>query len=187
MNKSFKAILIFLISLIPSNIIKSFFINIIPGCSLKNVKLGYFNYFLSESIKISNSSIGNFNFFNISLIDLENDTRIGSRNIFTSKNNEDAHKLKMIKSQISFDNFFEFNGNIILGENVVFGGRNSKIIAKNKRETFFKKNIFIGSNCIIASGIKVSENVTIGAGSYINKDINKKGIYFTKKLQSKNL
>ena len=185
--KFLKAILAFIICILPNNKIKCLLINFIPGYKFKNVKLGYFNFFFVDKINVSNSLIGNFNYFNISVVSLDNDSRIGSRNIFLSKNINDDHELKMSKSQVSFDNYFEFGDNIFLGENVVFGGKNSKIIFKERGKTLLKKNIFIGSNSILMSGIYISENVIIGAGSYVYKDINATGLYFSKKLLSKNI
>ena len=183
LKKVLKSIIFIIICFIPVNKIKIYLINLIPGYNFNNVKIGYFNIFLVNEANVSNSFIGNLNFFNISKLNMINGARIGSKNIFYSI---DFHKskLQMNKSQISFNNYFEFNNEVVLGEDVVFGGSNSKLIINYNEKTIFKSNIFIGSNCIIMSGVKIAENVTIGAGSIITNSITKAGLYFSKKLTS---
>ena len=38
-------------------------------------------------------------------------------------------------------------------------------------------NVWIGGNTVVLPGITIGNNVTIGAGSVVTKDINQKGIY----------
>ena len=72
----------------------------------------------------------------------------------------------------------------MFGENVVFGGMNSKILTDEncKEKTNLEKNIFIGSNSIIKSGIYINNNIVIGAGSIILNSIETPGLYYSKKL-----
>ena len=90
----------------------------------------------------------------------------------------------MDKSQISFNNYFEFDAKLEIGKNVVFGGSDSKIYIRNKNisNTLFKENIFIGSNCCFQTGITINKNIKIGAGTIILKDIKTSGFYVSKKL-----
>ena len=70
------------------------------------------------------------------------------------------------------------------GKNVVFGGMNSKIFLNRSLEknTSFGENIFIGSNCIFITGIKLEKDIIIGAGSVVLDSIIDPGLYYSKKL-----
>ena len=48
--------------------------------------------------------------------------------------------------------------------------------------TSFNENIFIGSNCVFVTGIKLEKNITIGAGSVILNSIIEPGLYYSKQL-----
>jgi acetyltransferase-like isoleucine patch superfamily enzyme len=179
-----KLIFALIITLIPNNKIRVLFLNIIPGYRFANSNIGYVNLFCVASIDVFNSNIGNFNFFYISKLKMENNSILGSKNIFFSYDYLKS-KLIMFKSQISFKNYFEFNEEVYLGENVVFGGCCTKmILGPRKDKTILSKNIFIGSNSLLMSGIKISENITIGAGSIVQEDLNLVGIYYSKEMTS---
>jgi acetyltransferase-like isoleucine patch superfamily enzyme len=179
-----KSIFALLITSIPNNKIRVFFLNVIPGYRFSNSNIGYINLFCVTNIDVINSKIGNFNFFYISKLKMESNSILGSKNIFFSYDYLKS-KLVMFKSQISFKNYFEFNEEIYLGENVVFGGCCTKmILGLRKDKTILSKNIFIGSNSLLISGIKIYENITIGAGSIVQEDLNIAGIYYSKEITS---
>ena len=191
-----KTIIIFIISILPSNYLRVYLLNKFEGFNdLK--KFGCFNFFIFKSIQIKKSYIGNFNFINsekitiykskignlnniskFKNIKINNKSIIGSRNFIK---NSRFKSLLMNKSQISTNCYMESYGNLFIGKNVVFGGLNTKIlnIDNNTENTVFKNNIFIGSNSNIKSGIKVSKDIIIGAGSYINTSLNNQGLYST--------
>ena len=90
----------------------------------------------------------------------------------------------MDQSQISINNIFFLSKNTHIGKNVVFGGMNTKIFLNESLETntSFNENIFIGSNCVFVTGIKLEKNITIGAGSVILNSIIEPGLYYSKQL-----
>ena len=45
------------------------------------------------------------------------------------------------------------------------------------------KNCYIGSQCIFMPGVKVADNITIGAGSCVAKSLNEKGTYVNQALR----
>jgi len=199
--KKIKFILLFLITLLPINTLRVFLINITTNCKIRG-KIGFFNVFFCEDIKILNSKIGSFNIFTAKILIIEN-SKIGSLNkifnfrkikiinnsIIGSYNlikecNELKYNFYMSKSQVSNKMNFFLNGSLFLGKDVVFGGLESHIVKNEKKQnTIFLKNIFIGSSTIILSGIKVSSNITIGAKSIVKKSLCKSGLYTSKKLK----
>ena len=178
----FKGAVSFIATLLPFNFLRVFFLNLIPGFKIEKSKVGNFNFFFSKTIKINNSKIGNFNFFLIERIDCKNHSIIGSRNEIFSK--ATTSYMSLNKSQISINSFFSLSKITMFGENVVFGGMNSKILTDEncKEKTNLEKNIFIGSNSIIKSGIYINNNIVIGAGSIILNSIETPGLYYSKKL-----
>lgn len=47
------------------------------------------------------------------------------------------------------------------------------------KETVVEEGVFIGSGCSIASGVRIAKNVTVGAMSLVNSDLDQEGgIYF---------
>ncbi len=199
--KKNKFILLFLITLLPINKLRVFLINITYNSKI-NGKIGYFNLFLCEEIKIINAKIGSFNIFNSNILIIEN-SKIGNLNkIFNFKkikiinnsiigsynlikeNNELKYNFYMNKSQVSNKMNFFLNGNFFLGKDVVFGGQESFIVKnKKKLNTIFLKNIFVGSSTIILSGVKISANIKIGAKSIVKKSLYKSGFYISKEIK----
>lgn len=201
-----KIIFIYLVicSILPFNYLRIIFYNLAPGINIKNSQIGFLNIFITNQISIHNSYLGNFNLIKINKLKIINSslknfnllnnfykfyinkkTIIGSYNIF---NNTKYKKnfFVAIKSQISSKIFIEMDTNIICRENVVFGGRGSKIInnRSNLKRTFFNKNIYVGSKVLITSGVSIKGcGVTIGACSVVNTDILKPGKYFSKKIK----
>ena len=75
--------------------------------------------------------------------------------------------------------------NVLVGPNVVMRTANHNF---NKSEKFINQqghnfndiligeNVWIGSNCIILSGVKIGERAVIAAGAVVNKDVDKNTI-----------
>lgn len=204
-NNKNKIIFLFLIfcSILPFNFLRIFFYNLVPKIIIKKSYIGFLNIFINTNVTIKNSYIGNFNFINIKNFKIKNSSFknfnflnnfykfyinkksiIGSFNFFNNKNYKKTF-LFCFKSQISNKIFIEMDTNVILRENVVFGGHGSKIInnQKNLKRTFFNRNIFVGSHTLIQSGTVVKgKNVTIGTCSVIDNNIKDSGKYFSKKI-----
>ncbi len=191
-------------SILPFNILRIFFYNLISGINIKKSYIGFFNFLIASKITIENSHIGSFNFIKIKNLNIKNSlfknfnflnnfktfyinkkSIVGSFNIF----NNNVYKNTFFfsnRSQISNKIFVEMNTNMILKKNIVFGGHGSKIIKneKDKKRTFFNENIFIGSHTIIETGVNIkSKNLTIGACTIVDFDIHNPGKYFSKKIK----
>lgn len=194
----------FLITLIPNNISKIFLLNLFKQINISyKSKIGLGIFFNSKKIDIQNSSIGHLNFFDCEVIILRNSiiknqnkfnnlkilkceyrSIIGSHNLIKSINQRKKGYVKLYKSQISSNFLFEFSKNLYFGKDVVLGGNNTKIFTDklNKSSSIFLNNIFVGSNTIFLDGVRIYKNIIIGANSLIDRDLNKSGKYFSKKL-----
>ena len=177
-----KSILGLLATSLPFNFLRIFFLNLIPGFKFKNCYVGNLNIFFTNEILIVDSKIGNFNFIILSKISCSKKSIIGSYNKILS--NFQNSYLSMEQSQISINNTFYLSKNTFIGKNVVFGGMNSKIFLNKSLEqnTYFGENIFIGSNSILLTGIKLEKDIVIGAGSIVLNSIIKPGLYYSKQL-----
>ena len=84
------------------------------------------------------------------------------------------------------------NGEVIIGDRVLIGycsqilstnhqipDRNGKIFYANHicKKIVIENDVWIGANCIILPGVKIGEGAVIGAGSFVNKDVEPWGIY----------
>ena len=92
------------------------------------------------------------------------------------------------KSTIGKDskvNHLSYIGDTTLGNNVNIGAGtitcNYDGVRKNK--TIIKDNVFIGSNTSLVAPITINEKSTVGAGSVITKNVNKKSLALTRTNQ----
>ena len=195
---------LFLITFIPSNILKIFLLNLFKNIEISyDSKIGIGVYFNCNKIKIINSSIGylNFidckkiilknskiknmnNFLNIKILKCEERSIIGSHNLIKSNNQKNKGYVKLYKSQVSSNFVIEFYKNLYLGKDVVLGGINTKILTNNlnKSSTIFLRNIFIGSNVVILDGVRIYRDIIIGANTLVDQNLSTSGKYFSKKL-----
>lgn len=203
----FLSIIIFLISLIPVNFIKVFLLNTLPNISVdKKSKIGFALVLVSKNVKILNSKIGNFNFIECKNFEINNSkiansniilkinkfkannfSIVGSYNLIRSEKEEQKVYIKMNNSQLSSNFRLDLSKNLYLGEKVILGGVNTKIIDETTdnitKTTILLKNIFVGSNVIIKNGIRLEKNIIVGANTLIDKDIYISGKYFSKNLE----
>ena len=177
-----KGFLSLLATCLPFNFLRIFFLNLIPGFKTNDSKIGFCNLFLNNEFILEHSKIGNLNIILMNQIICKNKSIIGSYNKIISKLPNSI--LLMEQSQISFKNIFYLSKKTIIGKNVVFGGMNSKIFfnKSSDKDTIFKENLFIGSNCIFLSGIKLEKNIIIGAGTVVLNNLVEPGLYYSKKL-----
>lgn len=202
-----KKTLFFFISLIPQNSLKIFLLNLIPNIFIdKKSKIGLAIIFDAEKIKIINSKIGNLNYFNCKYFRIsnskisnnnifnnlyrfkaENKSIIGSHNIISGLRNNIKVYLKMNNSQISSNFRLHLSKNLYLGQKVILGGVNTKIIAQVKKDilknTILFKNIFVGSNVVIKNGTRINKDIIIGANTLVDKNIYQSGKYFSKRIE----
>jgi bifunctional UDP-N-acetylglucosamine pyrophosphorylase/glucosamine-1-phosphate N-acetyltransferase len=79
-------------------------------------------------------------------------------------------------------NHLSYIGDATLGKNVNIGAGtitcNYDGVKKNK--TIIKDNVFIGSNSSLIAPVTINEKSTVGAGSVIIKNVNKKSLALTR-------
>jgi len=82
-------------------------------------------------------------------------------------------------------NHLSYIGDSTLGKKVNIGAGtitcNYDGVKKNK--TIIKDNVFVGSNTSLVAPIKINEKSTVGAGSVITKNVNKKSLALTRSNQ----
>ena len=82
-------------------------------------------------------------------------------------------------------NHLSYTGDATLGKNVNIGAGtitcNYDGVKKNK--TIIKDNVFIGSNSSLIAPVTINEKSTVGAGSVIIKNVNKKSLALTRSNQ----
>ena len=82
-------------------------------------------------------------------------------------------------------NHLSYIGDTTLGKNVNIGAGtitcNYDGVRKNK--TKIKDNVFIGSNTSLVAPVTINEKSTVGAGSVITKNVNKKSLALTRSNQ----
>ena len=199
----FKIILSILFSLMPFNKLRIFLLNLLNNYNIEyNSHIGFGTIIIAKKINIKNSKISSLNFIKVKYFDLNESTIrnlnlinnfckfncfnfsvIGSYNkiIGTDINNGD---LKMNKSQFSTSNIININNKFEIEDDVVFGGKNSKInIGSSSRPTIIKKNVYFGTSIFLISGVEINQNVLVGAGSKITGNIYNEGLFVSHKIQ----
>lgn len=210
-----KKVCSFLISCFPINGLRIFWYRILCGYDIDyKSRVGIFNIISVKEFKMERAEIGNFNYIDAYKLEMGNGALInklnklkhlnvismGERSIIFSRNflggsrqsiNFPKQNLKIGNdTEILRNNYFDVTDEIIIGNNVVFGGNGSEVWTHGfdtKRniltgKVIFQNDIFIGSNCIFTKGITVVGNTTIGPGSVIYKSIEESGLYSSQQL-----
>lgn len=123
-----------------------------------------------EGIKLANRPDGSkLQFKHTGNIIIEDDVEIGACVII--------HRASMtstvIKRGVKIAAQVNVGHNAMIGEDTVIATR-----ALVGGSTFIGKNCWIGLNVLIKNGISICDNVIIGMGSLVVKDITKPGVYF---------
>jgi acetyltransferase-like isoleucine patch superfamily enzyme len=210
MNK----IITLLITFIPVNGVRILFLRLFCGYKIDfKSKVGMFNIISSKDFVMSNSIIGNFNYIDAKTVSIQfgiikkfnrikhlNQLYLKERSVVFSWNfiggNRDEENTKFqnlslgMDSEILRNNYFDVTNEIMIGNNVVFGGNGSEIWTHGydtgrkmlTGKVIFKNDIFIGSKCIFTKGVEVESNTTIGSGSVVYKSITESGLYSSQQL-----
>lgn len=219
-----KIVLSFLISLTPINALKIFFYRILLGYKISyNSKVGFFNIILSKEVTLQQAKIGSFNFIkvkklkmqknawinkfnrikNVNILDLNEKAIIFSWNFvagipeLSTDKEMDFSKQNLVlgkTSELLRSNYIDLTYEVIIGDNVVFGGNGSEIWTHGydqnrnfqKGSVVFGNSIFIGTNCIFTKSINISDNVIVAPGSVIYKSITMAGTYSTHQISKIN-
>lgn len=86
-------------------------------------------------------------------------------------------------TQIAPDAFLDMNFKVTMGEHCVMAARSMVLghdgapnmlglkIPTTIRETIIGDHVFLGVNALVLCGVKIGDNVIIGAGSVVTKDV----------------
>ncbi|UOB19419.1 acyltransferase [Abyssalbus ytuae] len=216
-----KIILTFLVSLIPINRLKIWVYNFFKGYKISyDSKIGFLNVLCATKFTADKVTIGNFNFIhgkevelmkgvlinkfnrikNINRLLLKEKAIIYSWNFVSGIPEKSKHTSLIFDNQnltlgkessLLRKNYVDLVNEVVIGDNVVFGGNGSEIWTHGfdiyrtmlVGRVTFGNNIFIGSGCIFTKGINVSDETIIAPGSIIYKSITEKGIYSTHEIR----
>ena len=93
---------------------------------------------------------------------------------------------KSILGKNSKVNHLTYIGDTLIGKSVNIGAGTitCNYDGVNKNKTKIKDNVFIGSNSSLVAPLTIAQDSTIGAGSVITKNVNKKSLALTRSLQT---
>lgn len=204
--QNIKKVVSFVISLIPLNNLKIFLYNQILSYKIDfKSKIGFGNIIVCDKVLILNSYIGNFNFIKTSELILQ-ETRVSNFNIINNFKILNAQKssligsynkifgekisngmLSMQRAQFTTSHVVNVNNDLILSNDVVFGGIKSKInIGYTNNKTLISKNVYFGSSIYLKSGLEICEKVLIGSGTTVCENIKNPGLYVSNYLKKIN-
>lgn len=100
------------------------------------------------------------------------------------------------RSILGLCSLIDMTGNVTIGAYTVFAGAgaeiwthsyyHSKTVPKRFRidgDVVVGNNNYIGSRCILTAGVTTADNVSIGAGAVISKNLEKPGLYVNQPLR----
>jgi bifunctional N-acetylglucosamine-1-phosphate-uridyltransferase/glucosamine-1-phosphate-acetyltransferase GlmU-like protein len=160
---------------------------------LINSSIGSFNRLVNiANVDLIESKIGNFNSFKYIDSLCMRCARIKNKNSFIGSQDFPPGNMTINEnSLITHRHYFDLTMSIFIGSNVVFGGECSQVwthgfnyqrIMKTGNITM-GNNIYVGSRTLLVPGIKICDNVTIGAGTTVSKCITESGSFVSSSLR----
>lgn len=206
MNKYIRAGLLLWI---PSKLLKYIFGGGSCGFSLilvddfqmaKSASIGHFNIIRSKSLKLQdyarighlNIAKGHFDWI------MESRSTILNCNRFTSLCKSQTYSTPRLlmhdRAKIVSRHFFDLTSSVEIGDRSTFAGAYSQcwthgFLYGNKKRARLDGDIvigndcYIGASCILLGGIKIGDNITLGAGTTCLKSIDKSGLYVSSSLR----
>ena len=147
---------------------------------------------IRKKVKIQNN-VKIFSFSHLENVRIENNVNIGPYarlrpGTILRSGSRIGNFVEVKKSTIEKNskvNHLSYIGDTSLGKNVNIGAGtitcNYDGVKKNK--TIIKDNVFIGSNSSLIAPVTIYEKSTVGAGSVITKNVNKKSLALTRSDQ----
>ena len=147
---------------------------------------------IRKKVKIQNN-VKIFSFSHLENVRIENNVNIGPYarlrpGTILRSGSRIGNFVEVKKSTIEKNskvNHLSYIGDASLGKNVNIGAGtitcNYDGVKKNK--TIIKDNVFIGSNSSLIAPVTINEESTVGAGSVIIKNVNKKSLALTRSDQ----
>lgn len=150
-----------------------------PNCVIKNTRIGAnteikANTMLEDSIVASACTIGPFARL-----------RPGTQLADQAKIGNFVETKKAVIGKGSKVNHLSYVGDAVLGKdvNVGAGTITCNYDGVNKSQTTIEDNVFVGSNSALVAPVTLGEGSTVGAGSTINKNVDKESLALTRTQQ----
>ena len=147
---------------------------------------------IKKKVKIQNN-VKIFSFSHLENVRIENNVNVGPYarlrpGTILRSGSRIGNFVEIKKSTIEKNskiNHLSYIGDTSLGKNVNIGAGtitcNYDGVKKNK--TIIKDNVFIGSNSSLVAPVTINEKSTVGAGSVVTKNVNKKSLALTRSDQ----
>ena len=147
---------------------------------------------IRKKVKIQNN-VKIFSFSHLENVRIENNVNIGPYarlrpGTILRSGSRIGNFVEVKKSTIEKNskvNHLSYIGNASLGKNVNIGAGTitCNYDGVKKHKTIIKDNVFIGSNSSLIAPVTINEKSTVGAGSVIIKNVNKKSLALTRSDQ----
>lgn len=174
---------------------------ICDSVNINNAKIGHFNrIYCGELLMKSKAEIGKLNLIKlVTHFEMLQSSRIESKNTFVGFNinsyihQDDCFFCLGERSLIKLNNNIDLTRNVTIGNNVVFGGRNTEIWTHGfdiyrhmvTAPVSIGNDIYIGSRCTICQGVTICDKTVIGAATCVSKSIEDPGFYVSNSLVRK--
>ena len=165
---------------------------------LDNSSIGHFNIIKIKSLELRGAKIKHFNFVkgNFSL-QFDKESWMHSLNKIASDWNEIDRPRRFYLKQgaaVMVKNSFDVTDSITIGEGSLIAGSGSQIwthafyLGEKKRpcvidDVVIGKRCYVESRVVICSGVHICDDVALGAGVTVAKDILNKGLYVNQPLR----
>ena len=164
-----------------------------------NGRIGYLNRISCNELVIDNAEIGRLNLIKLlNCLHLNKGSLVNSNNslIGLYRENEeykyknDCNITLGCNSLITVRHEFDATRAIKIGDNVVFGGKDTQIWTHGfdtdrnmvTGGVFIGDDVYIGSRCTITQGVKICDKTIVGAATCVSKSIDVTGFYVSNEL-----
>ena len=185
MSRTIRLIVAVLVSVLPSSSLRCAFYKALFGYSIKNAKIGFATVISVRTASVEGCTIGRFNRFlgpmHISIgpgADIETHNTFDCGEWAADAQHIDRYDRTLIleaDSRITNHHFFDVAGRFFLGQGSWIAGRGSQFWTHGVNVA--DRNVSIGSGCYIGSAVRfapgsgVGDNVIVGIGSILTKQI----------------
>lgn len=167
----------------------------------EHAQIKNFNYIDCKSFSMENNSVvRNFNYFNgIFIVELRSCCSIGSFNKFFRGPREIVRGVSKIAfnkgTSVTNRHSFDLTRSISIGEMCSIGGLGSQFwthgFFHRQDRTRFRvdgkiligNNVYISSSCMILPNVHIGDDISVGSGSVVSKNISDKGMYVSSGLR----
>lgn len=165
----------------------------------EDISIGHFNYISVHKLSMKKGArIGKLNRIKGNIdVELEEKAFLDHKIVASGPNKiltvKGRSKLQLGKGAHIVRGLFNLTDSIYIGNNSTVAGSGSefwthsfyigKELSRVDGSIQIGDNCYIGSKCIFMPGVKVADNITIGAGSCVAKSLSEKGTYVNQPLR----